>query len=75
MLRRAPGESDWPRPRFGGSGDRSNWSAPSSLIDPYLEELFRRDAARRERLMIRLTWAIFGLTVVNVAAVVVSVIG
>jgi hypothetical protein len=44
----------------------------------YLQELARRDTSQREASMVdltaklvRLTWAIFGLTVVNVAAVIV----
>jgi hypothetical protein len=45
----------------------------------YLQELARRDTAGREASMVeltgklvRLTWAIFGLTIVNVAAVIVA---
>lgn len=38
----------------------------------YLDEMARRDSTRREALLIRLTWAIFLLTAVNVAAVIIS---
>lgn len=41
----------------------------------YVEEVARRETARRERRMLLLTWAIFALTAVNVVAVVVSVVG
>jgi len=37
----------------------------------YLDELRRRESARHEWLMIRLTWVIAALTAVNLAAVVV----
>jgi len=37
----------------------------------YVDELARRETARRERLMLRLTWAIFSLTAVNVGTVIV----
>ena len=41
----------------------------------YLNEMMRRDSARREALLLRLTWAIFLLTAVNVAAVIISLAG
>jgi len=40
----------------------------------YLTELDRRESAKRERLMLRLTVVITVLTVVNVAAVLLSVL-
>jgi hypothetical protein len=39
-------------------------------ISYYLDELARRDSARRERQVVALTWAIAALTLVNVAVVV-----
>ncbi len=39
----------------------------------YLAELARRDAEKREKTMVRLTYVIAALTVVNVVAVVLSV--
>jgi hypothetical protein len=43
-------------------------------ISYYLSELERRQVERQGRLMLRLTWVVTVLTVINVAAVVVSVI-
>jgi hypothetical protein len=42
-------------------------------VKDYLDELGRRDAARQTRTMVRLTWVILGLTIVNVAAVLIEV--
>jgi hypothetical protein len=41
--------------------------------DEYLNELKRREDARRTRAMMRLTWAITVRTLVNVAAVIYSI--
>jgi hypothetical protein len=43
-------------------------------ISYYLSELERRPVERQGRLMLRLTWVVTVLTVINVAAVVVSVL-
>jgi len=43
-------------------------------ISYYLSELERRQVERQGRLMLRLTWVVTVLTVINVAAVVVSVL-
>jgi hypothetical protein len=43
-------------------------------VSYYLGELARRDIATRERRMELLTWAILTLTIVNVVAVIVSVL-
>jgi hypothetical protein len=44
-------------------------------VSYYLEELERRRADRQGRLMLRLTWIVAALTVVNVVAVVISLAG
>ena len=43
-------------------------------ISYYLDEIHRREVDRQQRQMLRLTWVVTVLTVINVAAVVVSVI-
>jgi hypothetical protein len=42
-------------------------------LDYYLREVSRREAERQTSTMLRLTWALFALTVVNVVAVVIDV--
>ena len=56
----------------GGTGATGNPGTVANL-NYYLQELNRRDSARREETMVRLTAAIFLLTIVNVAAVIVAV--
>lgn len=42
-------------------------------VDYYLAELYRREAASRERTMVTLTWAIAAFTLVSMIAVIVAV--
>jgi hypothetical protein len=56
------------------AGTASGGAAPPVGVGYYLSEIARRDADRQTRTMVRLTWVIALLTLVNVAAVIYSVV-
>jgi hypothetical protein len=43
-------------------------------LDYYPQELSRRETERQTRTMVRLTWAVFGLTVVNVVILLIDLV-
>ena len=69
-----PGASSWTDAEVRASYQVANEAGQTWHVNFYRDEMRRRESARSEATMRRLTWVIAGLTAVNVAVVVVALL-